>query len=74
MTGQLEEITEYEVKSTWSASKPIEQLQQDLGLNTTAVTGEGKPPVFPRIKPSPPKVDTIDNSKEMKPPPPQPVG
>ena len=76
MTGQFEETTEYEAKSTWSASRPIEQLQEDVGLNATLalVADENKPPEFPRIKPPPPKVETIDNSKEIKPPPPQPVG
>ena len=76
ITGQFEETTEYEVKSTWSTSKPIEQLQEDVGLNATLalVADENKPPEFPRIKRPPPKVETIDNSKEMKPPPPKPVG
>ena len=74
MTGQFEETTEYEVKSTWSASKPIGQLQEDVGLNATFQTEGSNNPELPRIKPPPPEVETIDNSKEMKPPPPRPVG
>ena len=76
ITGQFEETTEYEVKSTWSASKLTEQLQEDVGLNAilALVADENKPPEFPRIKPPPPKVETIDNSKEMKSSPPEPVG
>lgn len=75
MAGQFEETTEYEVKSTWSASRPINQLREDIGYNMTLQTDENrKPPKLPRIKPPPPKVETIDNSKEMKPPPAEPIG
>ena len=59
------------MKSVWSASRPIDQLQGDVAPNVTTQAGKWKPPEFPRIKPPPPKVKTIDNSKEMKPPPPQ---
>ena len=72
--GQFEETTENEVKSTWSSSRPIDQLQGDVARNVTAPTERRKTPEFPRIKPPPPKIKPVDNSKEMKPPPPHHEG
>ena len=67
MTGQFEETTEFEVKSTWSASQPIDQLS-DLKLAEQGLQ-EKTPPELPRIRPPPPKIKTVDNTNEMKPPP-----
>ena len=61
MTGQFEETTELEVKSTWSLSRPLDQLKD---AEESAV--EKKPPEFPRIHPPPPKVKTVDNSKDIQ--------
>lgn len=70
MVGQFEESTEIEVKSYWYPSKSLDQMTHDAPKKTKDKANKsGKPVEFPRVLPAPPKVQTIDNSKEMKAPP-----
>ena len=69
MAGQFEETTENEIKSYWYPSRPIGEME-DAIANLTLMADQGeKFPEFPRIRPPPPNVKTIDNSKETKAPP-----
>ena len=69
MAGQFEETTENEIKSYWYPSRPIGEME-DAITNLTLMADQGeKFPEFPRIRPPPPNVKTIDNSKETKIPP-----
>ncbi|XP_067021981.1 uncharacterized protein [Acropora muricata] len=68
LTGQFEESTEIEVKSTWFPSRPIEEMEAAVA-NSTLLTDQATEPIeFPRVLPAPPKVKIIDNKKEAKPP------
>ena len=68
LTGQSEETTEIEVKSTWFPSRPIEEMEAAVA-NSTLLTDQATEPIeFPRVFPAPPKVQIIDNKKEAKPP------
>ena len=69
MAGQFEETTENEIKSYWYPSRPIGEME-DAIANLTLMADQGeKFPEFPRIRPPPPNVKTIGNSKETKVPP-----
>ena len=69
MTGQFEESTENEIKSYWYPSRPIEEMA-DAIANLTLMADQGeKFPEFPPVRPPPPKVNTIDNTKETQVPP-----
>ena len=71
MAGQFEEVTEYEVHSKWEPSRPINQLPETAKRLAKKQKDEehNKPPELPRTYPPPPKVKTVDNSKEKKAPP-----
>lgn len=69
MAGQFEESTEKEVKSTWHPSRPVDEMQDAIANMTAQADQGGKPVKFPRVLPPPPKVQIIDNKKEMKAPP-----
>ena len=69
MAGQFEESTENEIKSTWYPSKSLDKIEDALAKMRAQADQGGKPVEFPRILPAPPRVQVIDNSKEMKAPP-----
>ena len=69
MTGQFEETTEYEVQSTWSPSRPLDQLKDAEKKLKEKDEAQPKPLQLPRTYPPPPKVKPVNNAKEMKVPP-----